>query len=96
MDVNRKEARRFVSALNAAETLIAATLSKYGERATHPQLLVLRRMRIWVWDRRLGVDPKSKLSRAVTPDGEAADYCQTFIFIQPLQRGVHCLLARTL
>ena len=24
-------------------------------------------------------DPKSKLSRAVTPDGEAADYCQTFI-----------------
>jgi hypothetical protein len=24
-------------------------------------------------------DPESKLSRAATPDGEAADYCQTFI-----------------
>jgi hypothetical protein len=50
---------------------------KVRERAIHPQLLVLRRMRMGPPPRRY--DPESKLSRAATPDGEAADYCQSFI-----------------
>jgi hypothetical protein len=34
-------------------------------------------------------DPESKLSRAATPDGEAADYCQTFI------SSSHCKVVST-
>ena len=77
MDVNRKRGTPLRFCIKCSDTLIAATSSKYvSERSIRNS---------WSCDAcGLGppprrYDPESKLSRAATPDGEAADYCQSFI-----------------
>ena len=55
MDVNRKRGTPLRFCIKCSAHFDSRHVIKVRERAIHPQLLVLRRMRIWVWDRRLGV-----------------------------------------